>query len=379
MIPKASVIVPSFNKAPELALTLAAFSHQTVEARDFEVIVVDDGSSDGTRELMARVAPGMPQLRYLHQANAGRSAARNAGIAAARGDILVFNDAEAIPDAAFLEQHLLHHGAAGDKVVNGAKYEAVTRWGPELPISLLDDLERTLGGDPDIAVKIDAARRGSRVEFLSAADLTRGLGPLNRFILGTMAHNYDEIQRRFTPQYAGFESTWITIVTQNVSIHRRLIEHAGVFDESFVGWGLEDIELGLRLKLAGARFEYSEGAANYHQMHPGGATSSLKHWREAARNYARFCAKYPRLDVFLLWRFGTGLLSPAAYDALVREYESPAVPDALRADYLATSAELAKVYIELDDPRPLAVWQRFQPDGGGGAEFMKQYDARAGR
>jgi len=87
---RVSVIVPSYNKALYLRRALDSIASQTLA--DFEVIVVDDGSSDGSTELAAAYPD--PRFRTIKQANAGPGAARNRGLAEARGPITAFLDAD---------------------------------------------------------------------------------------------------------------------------------------------------------------------------------------------------------------------------------------------------------------------------------------------
>jgi glycosyltransferase involved in cell wall biosynthesis len=84
-----SVIIPAYNRAVMLADALRSVSTQTF--RDYEVIVVDDGSTDDTEHTVR--AAGMP-VRYLWQAHSGVSAARNLGVAAARGEWIAFLDSD---------------------------------------------------------------------------------------------------------------------------------------------------------------------------------------------------------------------------------------------------------------------------------------------
>lgn len=93
-----SVIVPAFNVASTLGACLDALLAQTMARDAYEIIVVDDGSTDATRAIAE--ARG---VRVIAQPNAGAGAARNAGANAARGDIIVFLDADSIPDARWLE------------------------------------------------------------------------------------------------------------------------------------------------------------------------------------------------------------------------------------------------------------------------------------
>ena len=90
--PLYSVIVPAYQAAGSLGLCLDALNAQTVARDLYEVIVVDDGSTDGTGEIAQQAG-----ARVITQRNAGPAAARNAGAAAGRGDLLLFTDADCAP------------------------------------------------------------------------------------------------------------------------------------------------------------------------------------------------------------------------------------------------------------------------------------------
>lgn len=96
--PCVSVVVPTYNRA---AIVLEALESVMVQTfRDFEIVIVDDGSEDGTKERLSEFiaqqpnTPDEPEIRYIYQANQGQSAARNAGIAAARGRWIAFLDSD---------------------------------------------------------------------------------------------------------------------------------------------------------------------------------------------------------------------------------------------------------------------------------------------
>jgi glycosyltransferase involved in cell wall biosynthesis len=88
--PKVSVIIPAYNAAATLPETLAALRSQTWA--DWEAIVVDDGSTDQTGEIALQTAD--PRIRVLRQTNGGQAIARNCGLAAARGSLIAFLDAD---------------------------------------------------------------------------------------------------------------------------------------------------------------------------------------------------------------------------------------------------------------------------------------------
>jgi len=91
MSPTISIVIPSYQHAEELPFCLEGIFRQTF--KDFEVIVVNDGSTDGTDEV---VEPFLDRITYITQENRGGNAARNRGFAEARGQYLLFCDADVI-------------------------------------------------------------------------------------------------------------------------------------------------------------------------------------------------------------------------------------------------------------------------------------------
>jgi GT2 family glycosyltransferase len=102
-MPVVSVIVPAFNAAPYLDETIASVVSQSLE--DWELTVVDDGSTDGSADIAAEWAGRDARVRQLRQANRGVAAARNAGFMASRGDAeyLLFLDADDCLETSALE------------------------------------------------------------------------------------------------------------------------------------------------------------------------------------------------------------------------------------------------------------------------------------
>lgn len=91
MRPLVSVIIPSYNRAQLLPKALESVMAQTYPADRTEIIVVDDGSTDGTGQVMALA---FPQVRYIYQTNGGVSSARNRGLREASGSVLTFLDSD---------------------------------------------------------------------------------------------------------------------------------------------------------------------------------------------------------------------------------------------------------------------------------------------
>ena len=102
--PVVSVIVPAYNAAATLPRTLESVRRQTFA--DYEIIVIDDGSSDATMVEVAEIASIDPRVLVIRQSNAGVASARNSGIAQARGRFLAFLDADDTWDQNHLEIHV---------------------------------------------------------------------------------------------------------------------------------------------------------------------------------------------------------------------------------------------------------------------------------
>jgi hypothetical protein len=107
-----SVIIPLFNKAPYVARALSSVLAQTFT--DFEVIVVDDGSTDGSARVVEQFSDH--RLRLIKQDNSGPGAARNRGLAEAQGEFVAFLDADDCWLPAYLESGMRRFAAMGPKV-----------------------------------------------------------------------------------------------------------------------------------------------------------------------------------------------------------------------------------------------------------------------
>ena len=98
--PELSIVIPAFNAADDLVTCLRALNQQTVSRSRYEIIVVSDGSTDGTAEVARQ--EGADQV--LVQPHRGPAAARNAGVKAAHGDVVLFTDADCEPSPEWLER-----------------------------------------------------------------------------------------------------------------------------------------------------------------------------------------------------------------------------------------------------------------------------------
>jgi glycosyltransferase involved in cell wall biosynthesis/peptidoglycan/xylan/chitin deacetylase (PgdA/CDA1 family) len=113
-----SVVIPTHNRSDLLALCVESLVGQTVAPERFEVIVVDDGSSDGTVAMLAELATPFA-LVVLSQPQSGSSSARNLAASRARGSLLLFIDDDELADSGLVEAHLDAHRGRDATVVLG--------------------------------------------------------------------------------------------------------------------------------------------------------------------------------------------------------------------------------------------------------------------
>lgn len=120
-----SVIIPTFNEKTVLEKCIVSLGNQSVT--DFEIIIVDDGSTDGSREILKNLEKTLPKFVFLQQDHKGAGSARNLGAARAKGEILVFVDADMTFDKEFLFKLT---GPIKSKISKGtfSKDEYVSNW-----------------------------------------------------------------------------------------------------------------------------------------------------------------------------------------------------------------------------------------------------------
>ncbi|MBA2284634.1 MAG: glycosyltransferase [Ktedonobacteraceae bacterium] len=129
-----SIVVPVYNQVDFIAACLASLFDQTYPLESYEIILVDDGSSDGTTERALEVVQGWHgAFRRVRNVHAGPACARNAGIRAARAEIIAFIDSDCVADADWLErlvEALLTSDSAGvgGPLINVARSGWISRY-----------------------------------------------------------------------------------------------------------------------------------------------------------------------------------------------------------------------------------------------------------
>jgi glycosyltransferase involved in cell wall biosynthesis len=260
---QASVVVPTYNRAHQLLLTLTSFEHQSFPKDSFEVIVVNDGSDDATREVLANYRAPY-NLRHISTVlNKGRSAARNLGVKAARGEIIIFCDADFLVRPNFISTHVRYHSLHDKAVVSGVPESwvgAYTHYYPEFA----DDQKRQLREVLQRANLWDDAilQSDQIVDIITPEDVRENIDKVDRVVAWYMDRQAKEECRRLDV------APWLVFITRCVSVKYEDFHRAGGFNEEFIHYGLEDWELGYRLSKDGVSFVCMDEMLGYHQEHP---------------------------------------------------------------------------------------------------------------
>ncbi len=314
MTPVASLAIPTRNRAPFLARSLASYLAQ--HDKRFEIIVVDDGGDDDTRDVARRYATEL-DLTYIRRAHSGTAATRNAAIRAGRGEIVIFTDDDRVADPDFVADHVAAHAGPEPTIAAGALRGLFAAWSPDYAYSPAD-LATLLARRPDLAPRLVEAS----AELVSPAMLRDDLaGALATFAIPEPWYEVTlgPKRARYGANLVGFPFPWTLGIGGNVSMRRATLDAVGLHDEQFVGWGLEDTELHYRLHRAGVKTVLLDGGLNYHQVHRRGPERNV----EWMRNACRLLDKHPDLAIALYIEFCRRTVTVDQAAAVLAEPRAP--------------------------------------------------------
>ena len=210
-----SVVIPSLNRADMLARTIDQIEHQTISREIYEVLVVNNNSSDHTESVLNQKAAAYPNLRAFTQVKPGAAATRNVGIREAAGDLILFIDDDILATPGLVASHLKYHEDHGNASVIGA---VVSQW-------------------------------------------EKATDPFLRYLRDRGIFNPYSIACNRPMDFSYYH-------TGNASTSRKLLREVGGFNEDFKVYGMEDIELGYRLEKKGCRMTPGPLAEACHEYYP---------------------------------------------------------------------------------------------------------------
>ena len=243
-----SVVIPTYNRRPILEKCLLALERQQVspEIDRYEVVVVDDGSTDGTPDWLRGAAERFPHVRLIEQSHGGPAEGRNRGVDHAHGDVIVFIDSDLVVTDSFLSCHAS---------------SLVRSW----------------------------EARGDRLCFTYGAVV-----------------NTANFEQPTAERHKLRDLSWAYFATGNVAIAKEVLQRAGLFDTAFRLYGWEDLELGERLRRMGVQLIKCPAAVGYH-WHPALTLDQIPRLIEVEGERARmglvFFRKHPTRRVRFIIQF----------------------------------------------------------------------------
>jgi GT2 family glycosyltransferase len=261
-----SVIMPVYNQVDSLIIALKFFYCQSYPHDKFEVIVVDDGSTD---DLKKRVEEGMFEylgdiFHYVTQENKGRAAARNKGVLHAKGELLIFCDADRFPERDFIKKYINCYQEYGRYAFIGC---AMDYYG----------LSKYINNEVDELTWEKIIKYSRKPLYYSKISKIFNINGLTNSQIG-----------------------WASFLVGNSCLNVEDFKKVGGFDEDFKAWGFEHFELAFRLQNKGIKFWNCPEIYNYHIPHARGNSyykeminSSIEVFQQKHRQYpVRFLADY---------------------------------------------------------------------------------------
>ena len=291
-----SVVIPTFNRRPILDKCLRALENQILSnaISGYEVVVVDDGSIDGTPLWLQQRSTEFPHVLLIEQDHGGPAEARNRGVMKSKGELIIFIDSDLIVTNTFLISHA---------------HTLLTRWNT----------------------------KKNRLCFTYGAVI-----------------NTSNFDNPLSEPHKLSDLSWAYFATGNVAIDKQVLLRSGLFDTSFRLYGWEDLELGERLRLMGVELIKCPKAVGYH-WHPSLTLEKIPDLirveRERAKMGLIFYQKHPTIRVrfiiqytFLhrfLWEFLT--LGGIVNEKSLR----PLMAFLIRRGYSAIAMEILRIPLNL--------------------------------
>ena len=276
--PDLSVLICTYQRRDTLERCLRSFQRQSATGR-YELVIVNDGSTDGTRELLEEFDFQVP-VQIIHRENGGLSAARNSGLEVARGRYVLLVNDDTIADEKLVATHLAAHAAQPDEVAVLGSFEQ--------PAHVLDNaLMRVLEDD-------------------------------------TFVFCFSQLE-------PGKRHDWNAFWTCNISVLTDAVRATDCFDETFRHYGCEDTDLGLRLHEGGIEVLYEPQARAWHD-HVLDFDELARRNRTTAQAWVRLFRKHPIALQHPYWRGRADLTLEGMERGLVQALpERPLLEASLRS------------------------------------------------
>lgn len=261
---KYSIVIITYQGKDLVINTLESLRYQRGFTReDYEVIVVDDGSVDGTREAVEQRYKDLCKYIFLERCEEScRSRARNIGFKHTEGEYIVFVDGDIIAKENYLQE-----------------------------------IDRCLSMDENIMVT------GPRIMFQDKVllDEVQDKSIFNKIVFDRTKEELFEIRDLAFEYYsynaAAYRYPWLIMFSFSIALHRKWLDKYGGFDEFFKGWSMEDIEIFYRMSKNGVRIVFNSRLEVLHQYHGNHNVTHPSKYPEIERNIDYFYEKHPEVDI----------------------------------------------------------------------------------
>ncbi|MBT2724655.1 glycosyltransferase family 2 protein [Bacillus sp. ISL-46] len=261
---KFSIVLPTYNRLEQLTLTLASFENQNFDKQKFEIIVVDDCSSDGTQEFLANYSPPF-QFRYFSsgERRGGQGNARNLGATQAKGEYIIFCDSDFLVVPEFLNIFNKLFLQYPNHVISGTPYcftRVFTQYYPNFSDGEKKKLRSFLS---KTKIRNKSLLESKQIiQIITPEVLKADFSKLNHVILGE-----DNLGDKLRKEFLNTDvAPWLLFITRCVALSRKTFFESGGFDERIIRG--EDWELGYRLYRKGVHFTSVGETVGFHQEHP---------------------------------------------------------------------------------------------------------------
>jgi GT2 family glycosyltransferase len=319
--PELSVVIPTIGRRRSLARVVDRLGEQR-GAPPFELIVVADANEAEDEAIESLVAGRTYPARVIRASRPGASAARNAGISAARAPVVLFLDDDILPLPALVAEHGAWHVRNPEE---GTAVLGYVGWARELTVT-----------------------------------------PFMRWLERGLQFDYQRIE--------GTDAGWGRFYTANVSVKRSLLERAGGFDAERLPFGYEDLDLAYRMRDLGLRLLYNRDAAAEH-LH----SMDIDFWRRRIRRIAtaerRFAELHPEVPPYFFRLFTAAAGRPPPRGRGVRL--ARVIPPWIPVLGPRTWASVDAFYTRTLAPEFLAAWEAAAGGGAREAPDLSEREAAA--
>lgn len=286
----ASIIIPSYNSMERLYYNLLSLNNQDYPFDQFEVIVINNGSTDLTSEMLNKFKSHFSLKVVTIPKNKGIAHGRNQGILKAKGNILIFHDSDMIATKDYVRKHIESH-TKDNMVVCGMFWKRIYSYyykyfdaNQQQKLQNIWKISRPLK-DKTALVSVKDIQNERFLKYTFDLD-------------NLIVKSLKEKLSKYGEELTGYVFPWRFFLTNNSSVARKKVIEVGMFDEKNQNWGFEDIDLAYRLYQANCQFKIKQDIVNIHQEHP--LKYSLPQYSKSLQYMFNKYNKMEHLDMLLI-------------------------------------------------------------------------------